>query len=122
MKSKVTFDLNADNSPIIKAIIEYSEDVRDKIAKRFKEGFGHSSNLAIVKFTDEPLSITSGGLVIDFGSTDRSGLELLPLRVTEQNIYDDLSLISTKQLEFLKKAFSKELTMRKDTAELIESK
>ncbi|TXI89740.1 MAG: hypothetical protein E6Q36_02895 [Chryseobacterium sp.] len=48
MKSKVVFDLDEGNSPVIEVFIENTEDVRDKIACRFKEGFGHSSNIAVV--------------------------------------------------------------------------
>lgn len=43
MKSRITIDVDYENQPIIK--IEYleSEDVRDKLVKRFLESFGYDS-------------------------------------------------------------------------------
>lgn len=51
MKSRISIDLDEDNSPIIK--IEYcgSEDVRDKMVKRFLEGFGGGSLIARFEYT-----------------------------------------------------------------------
>ena len=43
MKSKLTIDLDDDNQPIILIDYVYSEDVRDKIVKRFIESFGSES-------------------------------------------------------------------------------
>lgn len=43
MKSKITIDLAEDNQPIIQINYIPSEDVRDKMIKRFLETFGHSS-------------------------------------------------------------------------------
>lgn len=43
MESRATFDLDHSNSPVIRAEIKSSLDVRDKIAKRFIEALGHNS-------------------------------------------------------------------------------
>jgi len=44
MLSKATFDLDHDNNPVVKLqIISTTDDVRDKIAKRFIEALGHES-------------------------------------------------------------------------------
>lgn len=43
MKSKITIDVDHDNQPIIKIEYNYSEDVRDKLVKKFLETFGGSS-------------------------------------------------------------------------------
>jgi hypothetical protein len=43
MKSKITIDLDIDNQPIVKIDFQPSDDVRDKMVKRFLETFGHSS-------------------------------------------------------------------------------
>lgn len=43
MQSKASFDLDAENNPIVKLEIASTPDVRDKIAKRFVEVFGHTS-------------------------------------------------------------------------------
>lgn len=46
MKSTVKFDLNDHNQPIIKAILEDSDDLRDKVAKRFGETLQYDSLFA----------------------------------------------------------------------------
>lgn len=56
MKSRVTFDLDGGNNPIILAHAEHSDDVRDKIAKRFVEKLGHSSNLAVISFMPQSIN------------------------------------------------------------------
>jgi hypothetical protein len=43
MKSKITIDVDWDNQPIIKIEYEDSPDVRDKLVKRFMEGFTGAS-------------------------------------------------------------------------------
>ena len=43
MESKVAFDLNENNIPVISVKVKPSEDLRDKVAKKFIEDFGHSS-------------------------------------------------------------------------------
>lgn len=50
MLSKVQFDLSENNSPIIKATIQSSPDVRDTIAKKFIEAFAHQSTTCNVTF------------------------------------------------------------------------
>ncbi len=43
MQSKASFDLDAQNNPIVKLEIASTPDVRDKIANRFVQEFGHTS-------------------------------------------------------------------------------
>lgn len=43
MKSRITIDVNEDNQPIIKIEYNSSDDVRDKLVKRFLEAFGGES-------------------------------------------------------------------------------
>lgn len=43
MESRASFDLDHSNSPVIRTNIKSSPDVRDKIAKRFIEALGHTS-------------------------------------------------------------------------------
>ncbi len=54
MKSKITIDLAEDNQPVI--LINYvpSEDVRDKMIKRFLETFGYESRWARMTFQSLP--------------------------------------------------------------------
>ena len=60
MKSKITIDVDQDNQPIIKVEYSESDDVRDKLVKRFIENFGHNSNSARVEwgFTKAPYTQT----------------------------------------------------------------
>lgn len=46
MKSRITIDVDYDNQPIIKIEWVESEDVRDKLVKRFLEAFGGKSIFA----------------------------------------------------------------------------
>lgn len=43
MKSRITLDVDHDNQPIIKIEYNPSDDVRDKLVKRFLETFGSES-------------------------------------------------------------------------------
>lgn len=54
MKSRVSIDVDQDNQPIIK--IEYipSEDVRDKLVKKFLESFGSVSAWARTIYLHNP--------------------------------------------------------------------
>jgi len=46
MKSRITIDVGYDNQPVIKIEYNQSEDVRDKLVKRFMEAFGSESTFA----------------------------------------------------------------------------
>lgn len=50
MKSSVKFDLNGQDESVIRASIIQSDDIRDKVADRFKMALGYDSNLALVRF------------------------------------------------------------------------
>ncbi|HMF73452.1 MAG TPA: hypothetical protein VK616_18355 [Flavitalea sp.] len=50
MLSKISIDLDEDNSPVIKIEYKESPDVRDKMVKRFMENFGGESRWANVRF------------------------------------------------------------------------
>lgn len=54
MKSRVSIDLDDDNQPIINIIWKDSEDVRDKMVKKFLESFGSRSTLAQFTYTKGP--------------------------------------------------------------------
>lgn len=57
MKSRITIDVDTDNQPVIR--IEYvdSEDVRDKLVKRFLQSFGGSSTWALFYYIVNDISI-----------------------------------------------------------------
>lgn len=57
MKSKIAIDLDFDNQPIIEINYLPSEDVRDKMIKKFLESFGVSSVWARLKYEGENLCI-----------------------------------------------------------------
>lgn len=46
MKSRITIDIADDNQPVIRIEYQESEDVRDKLVKRFLETFGGESTFA----------------------------------------------------------------------------
>lgn len=46
MKSRISIDVDIDNQPIIKIEYSPSEDVRDKLVKKFLETFGSESSWA----------------------------------------------------------------------------
>jgi hypothetical protein len=48
MKSKIFFDLNGRDEAVITASVTYSEDVRDKVAKRIMDNLEWESTLAFV--------------------------------------------------------------------------
>lgn len=50
MKSRISIDVDYNNQPIIKIEYNESDDVRDKLVKRFLEGFGGDSKWAGFKF------------------------------------------------------------------------
>jgi hypothetical protein len=59
MKSRIKFDLGENNKEIISArIVKDNEDVRDRIASGFKEGFGYESNICLVKIYQPELNET----------------------------------------------------------------
>lgn len=64
MRSKIMIDLDEDNQPIIKIDYFSSEDVRDKMVKKFLEGFGGSER-ASFRFENIPGSeyINSTGII-----------------------------------------------------------
>lgn len=55
MKSKITVDVDYDNQPVIKIQYVDTEDIRDKLVKRFLESFG-SSCVAEFKFINDNAS------------------------------------------------------------------
>lgn len=60
MKSKITIDLDFDNQPVIKIDYQHSEDVRDKMVKRFLETFGYTSAWAKITFEESPSDGSKG--------------------------------------------------------------
>lgn len=51
MKSRITIDVDYDNQPCILIDYQESDDVRDKLVKRFIEGFGGTSVFAHFQYT-----------------------------------------------------------------------
>ena len=88
MKSKATFDLDLFNNPVILVNLEHSEDVRDKIAIRFREGFHQCSNLAVVRF-------------LPGNSGTGNELEISPLSGVYERAAEQLWPVPTEQLSSL---------------------
>lgn len=104
MQSKVTFDLSWSNEPIIQAKISHTDDVRDKIAGKFKEEFGHESCLALVKYLPQAISDGFNTVFIELSPCDgwRNGSD----KIAEH--------IPTIQILNLLEAFDKILKKRED--------
>jgi hypothetical protein len=100
MKSRVTFDLDGGNNPIILVHAEHSDDVRDKIARQFVERFGHSSNVAVVSF--KPTDNGNTLYISPLPSFYHQPEEVMRL------VYD----ISLDQLRELEDVFHKEILKR----------
>lgn len=62
MKSKITIDVNWANEPVIKIQYVESEDLRDKMVKRYLERLGHKSEWCEVTF--EPTYGESSSIAI----------------------------------------------------------
>jgi len=54
MKSRISIDVDEDNQPVIKIEYSPSEDVRDKLVKKFLETFGSASAWARTSYLHVP--------------------------------------------------------------------
>lgn len=64
MRSKIMIDLDHDNQPIIKIDYYASEDVRDKMVKRFLETFGESSEATFMFINDPSMAYPNSTAII----------------------------------------------------------
>ena len=64
MISRIRFDLNENNSPVIKVDYRPSEDIRDKVVKKFIELFGHTSMFCSVTFESSDIGNVEQTLTI----------------------------------------------------------
>ncbi len=102
MESKVSFDFDCSSKPVIKAKISFTEDVRDKIAALFNEGFGTDSCLALAyRHPNETVVQT---IIVESCDGWRNGSK----RIAQQ--------IPTIQMLNLIEAFTAELKDRQDVA------
>lgn len=64
MNSRISIDVNEDNQPVI--MIDYvdSADVRDKLVRRFMQGFGEESNFARIEYISHPSLAATSRMVI----------------------------------------------------------
>lgn len=110
MKSKIQFDLNGLNQAVVSAKIANTEDVRDKVAKSFTEGFGYDSVLATVYHIHH-------STWRDEENTERgmSHIEIRPVGSKMKDCQALASLLGDTQLELLNAAINRELAFRKRT-------
>lgn len=59
MKSRITIDVDFDNQPVLKIEYSPSEDVRDKLVKKFLESFGGDSRWAEFYFINDSQQLSS---------------------------------------------------------------
>lgn len=102
MKSRVTFDLDGGNNPIILVHAEHSDDVRDKIARQFVERFGHSSNVCTMSFKPS----------VKDGTTDLSISPLPSFYFQPEEVMRLVYDVSLDQLRELEDVFHKEILKR----------
>ncbi len=120
MKSKIKFDLDGDNQPIIVAEIQDSEDLRDKVAKRFAEKVNYSSWCKInfsYTYDDKGKAIEK---LITFDPIEGSIVELekLSKNVIEQLEFEKnfgLKRILDLKLTRKKKKMNKRFTQQPET-------
>jgi hypothetical protein len=84
MKSKITIDVDEDNAPIIKVEYVPSEDVRDKLVKKFLEDFGSAFCWARAKYiysSDAPV-INNTVIIrpIQLGQLEEEAQEMISLK------------------------------------------
>jgi hypothetical protein len=82
MKSKVQFDIDQTGNPVVSMRVEVTDDVRDKLAKRFIEKLGHDSALAVISFRPDPIEGVSDAVInpvppVDIFSTNDEIRKLL---------------------------------------------
>jgi hypothetical protein len=105
MKSKATFDIDYENRPIIIAQATYTDDVRDKIAARFKESFSQRSNLCVVSFLPDQWHIPE---------SPTNTMHILPLSPFEPLTKSQLGFVTNEQMEYLIKIFTEVIEQRKE--------
>jgi len=111
MKSKVQFDLNGLNEAVITAKVAYTEDVRDKVAKRFTESIGYNSILATVYFVDH-------GMIKDEESGKEVNASIVEIKGVGSTCSDYevlAALMGDVQLDLLGKAIKREIGFRNRT-------
>ena len=96
MKSRISIDVNEKNQPLIKVECRPSEDLRDKMVQRFKEGFGGVSNLCNVVFKGA-MSRSS-----DPHAVDETHLYITPKRVYKAPYFEPTFVEAGKLMGFLK--------------------
>lgn len=89
MKSRISIDLDEDNQPIIKVDYVYSEDVRDKMVKKFLETFAADSCWARFQYISEGV----------YGGTSKTAI-IRPLEVK------DFKENSKLMLQYFNEAYS----------------
>lgn len=112
MKSTIKFDLNnQDQSVIIAKISSNTEDVRDKIAQRFKDNLGYDGNLALVRFINHEkpndIDLVTTLEIISFGGN------LFEMNIPGKSDSIIMEYLTEKQLQTFSDAIPKELNRRK---------
>lgn len=89
MLSRISIDVDGDNQPIIKIEYKPSDDVRDKLVKKFMETFGSQSTFATFFFYNTP---------IDQGNTTAI-VRPLPVRDFQYHVNDMIRMNEAYQKE-----------------------
>lgn len=84
MKSRISIDVDYDNQPIIRIEYSPSEDVRDKLVKRFMETFGGDSYFATFFYVNSTL---------DMGQNRDAVIRPLPVREMSSHVENFQTII-----------------------------
>lgn len=107
MESKLKFDLNGQDEYVVTAQIVYTDDVRDKVARRFYENLGYDSNLAVVRILPESNSYNSvlaGSAQVRLGDEVKvKGLEIRTVSGDPESTLAWLKELTQGQLEMMLK-------------------
>lgn len=110
MKSKINFDLNGHGEAVVTARIVLTDDVRDKVAKRFVEGLGYESILCSCWFTNHGVLKDEEG-----NDCDASMIEIRAVGSGLGDFQEFVSLMGNNGLDKLYEAVKREIKFRERT-------
>jgi hypothetical protein len=64
MNSRISIDVDHDNQPVIKIEYKDSDDVRDKLVKKFLETYGHASRWSVSEYQPNPPGTTLNSVML----------------------------------------------------------
>jgi hypothetical protein len=104
MKSKITIDVDQDNTPIIKVEYIPSEDVRDKLVKKFLEAFGSYSCWAHTFFIhNENAPVVNNTMIVRPISSDDLKEQAEGMINNSKYVHDSKPMVTVSDMSALSK-------------------